>query len=272
MKGLLFFVLLITFWSTGQTLVKVQISYQTSYEYQNTVHIDSNLVESGFGQGGTLKFHLLIFNNDCELIDTLALGEYNPYGSNFKAYHYRQNNATDLAQLDSTLKYRIPVGYHYFLFTPCQYRKDFVSAAYPPMLSTLDSLWSSQVSNTSTAFIAYSVKGFESYDDYIIVNPANTLTSLTKNICFDLGYTTIENDEKMIPLVYPNPTKSEVNILLQEGLIHTIEFCDYSGKILYSSETEISNCKLDVSFLNSGQYLVKIVNQNDVFYQKLIIE
>jgi len=85
MRSILLVLLLLPFISTSQKLVKIRIGYQTSQTNQNTVHIDSVLFEQGFGQGGALKFHLLLFDSDCEHIDSLELGEYNPFNTNYKA-------------------------------------------------------------------------------------------------------------------------------------------------------------------------------------------
>ncbi|MCF6366268.1 MAG: DUF4465 domain-containing protein [Bacteroidales bacterium] len=70
--------------------------------------------------------------------------------------------------------------------------------------------------------------------------------------------------------VYPNPTKSSVNI--DNVLNADISVIDITGKIIYT----INNCrkseKIDVSNLNTGVYFIRIENNNQSFIKKLIIE
>jgi hypothetical protein len=272
MKSILIALLWLPTICIGQSLVKIQISYQTSSSNQNTVHIDSILVESGFGQGGALKFHLLIFDNVCELVDSLELGEYNPFNSNYKAYHYRQIETYDMAQFDSTLKYRIPDGFHYFIYTPCQYRKDFVSTAYSPVLQTLDSLWGPQVPNATTAMIAYGIKGIPSSYESIIVDPLNVLTSMTKTICFDAGIEEFQMGSSFEPIVYPNPTSNSFNIQFFDEGKRIVQIFDLTGKLL--SELKVRNevVEMNINDFDPGHYLLRILDERGTFVKQLILE
>lgn len=272
MKRILIALLLFPFFSVSQSLVEIQISYQTSWSYQNTVHIDSILVESGFGQGGALKFHLLIFDNDCEHVDSLELGEYNPSNYNYKAYHFRQIESYDMAQLDSTLKYRIPDGFHYFIYTPCQYRKDFVSAAFPPLLQTLDSLWGPQVPNATTAMIAYGIKGVPSSYESIIVDPANVITSMTKTICFDASIGEFQMGTSYEPIVYPNPTSNSFNIRFFDEGNRVVQIFDFTGKLLSESKVTNELVELNINDFDPGHYLLRIRGERGTFVKQLIIE
>jgi hypothetical protein len=256
--------------SFNQKKVKVQISYQTSTINQNTVQIDSLIVESGFGQGVALKIHLLLFDNNCELVDTLNLGEYNPFNQNFKAYHYRQIESSDMIQLDSTLKFRIPNGYHYFLYTPCQYRKDFVQNAYAPVLTTLDSLWGNQIFNASTAIIAYGNTGNANSYEGIVVNPDYVITSMTKKICYPTGVE--ENIDIYNYKIFPNPAKSKVNIEFNTTNTHIVQLLDISGKIVSEIISQSPTITLDLFMFQTGFYMLNILNDNQIYTESLIIE
>jgi hypothetical protein len=55
--------------------------------------------------------------------------------------------------------------------------------------------------------------------------------------------------------LYPNPTSSVLNIE-SEFSNYSIEIVDLMGKIVYSSQSDISNFKLDVSSFENGTYIV----------------
>lgn len=67
----------------------------------------------------------------------------------------------------------------------------------------------------------------------------------------------INNDEPLTNnYIHPNPAENVINIDLQ-GIVR-VDVFDYSGKIVLSS-TEKS---LNISFLNNGLYIVKILDKN----------
>lgn len=256
--------------SISQKDVKIRISYQTSSTNQNTVHIDSVLVEQGFGTGASLKIHLLLFDSDCNLLDTLDFGEYNPYGYSYKAYHFRQNQTADMMQLDSTLKYRIPDGMQYFLYTPCQYRKDFVNAAYPPMLQTLDSLWGPKVGHSGTAFIAYGVKGDLSAREAKLAYVSQAVYSMSKTICqYASTYVLIDDNEQVI--LYPNPSSEFVNLEFKDSKIREVIVHDCFGKQVFELTTDKNSYQLGLSSLTAGYYTIRIQDDTAVYSKQLVL-
>lgn len=68
--------------------------------------------------------------------------------------------------------------------------------------------------------------------------------------------------------LYPNPTNSILNIEL--NAISQIEIYDISGK-LWIQETDVLNTSLDLSALNSGVYLVRIVSENQILNRKILL-
>ena len=271
MKHILLLLLLLPLLANSQKLVQIRISYQTSQTNQNTVHIDSVLFEQGFGQGPALKFHLLLFDEDCEHVDSLDFGEHNPFLNNFKAYHFRQIEMDDMVQLDSTLKYRIPDGMHYFLYTPCQYRSDFVSAANYPTLQTIDSLWGSQVANASTALILYGKTGDLSSYESIVVDPSNVVTGMTKNICLDAGINEQERSS-LEPLIYPNPTDNQVNISFQNSRERLFLLYNSLGQLMFELNSENTLVEIDLTNLERGHYLLKILNGQNSCIKSIVLE
>lgn len=95
---------------------------------------------------------------------------------------------------------------------------------------------------------------------YTIDMCANTPTSITNNI---------NNPEISI---YPNPTKDVLNISAPncESLNFTI--CDVTGKIVLSEKLNTQNNQIEVSDLGTGIYFVRVFNETNNIFQKLIIE
>lgn len=267
MKTLLLGLFFLPFICSSQMHIKIRISYQTSQTNQNTVSIDSTLFAWGFGQGPDLKIHLLMFDSDCENVDSLELGEY----SKFKAYHYRQNSAADMVQLDSTLKYRIPDGTQYFLYTPCQYRKDFVYAAYSPMLHTLDSLCGPQVGHASTAFIFYGIMGDPSAREATIAYVSGAVYSMTKILCQNAGVNDLNIDQSDAVL-YPNPASDLVKIEFKDARAREILIYNCMGKQVLVLTSEKDSYQLNVSTFDSGHYTVRILDNAGVNVEHLIVK
>ena len=79
-------------------------------------------------------------------------------------------------------------------------------------------------------------------------------------------------------LVYPNPALSEVNIEIMQTEIRgdiEIEIVDLNGSIIqaYQMETTqgLNTTKLSLEGINSGTYLLKLVMDTEILFQKLVI-
>ena len=82
---------------------------------------------------------------------------------------------------------------------------------------------------------------------------------------------TLENSFVNDLVIYPNPTKNELNISTIEGLeeaIYTI--FDVSGKRVMNAK--LNQNTIDVSTLNAGNYILRIVSRNHIKSQKFIKE
>ena len=64
--------------------------------------------------------------------------------------------------------------------------------------------------------------------------------------------------------IFPNPANSEINILsLSNSNYYNIEIHDLTGRIVKIENSRISNnTTLDVSDLKSGNYIIKITDNN----------
>lgn len=74
-------------------------------------------------------------------------------------------------------------------------------------------------------------------------------------------------------LVYPNPSRGEVNIILANSGNHSVDVINSNGASVYSQKNAV-NKRLIISNLKTGVYSVRIVNNSDnsVSVQKLIVQ
>ncbi|KAA1247910.1 S8/S53 family peptidase [Aquimarina sp. RZ0] len=83
----------------------------------------------------------------------------------------------------------------------------------------------------------------------------------------------IPNFQKEIS-VYPNPSKDQINVSTLKD-IKSLAIYDYTGRRIYHKalKTKLKTNKqsIDISQLNSGLYVVKVVDRNDKDYSKKLI-
>jgi len=71
--------------------------------------------------------------------------------------------------------------------------------------------------------------------------------------------------------LYPNPAKQELNILLST-INNIILIYNLQGKLVKQSFVSTTNCKLNITDLSSGMYVVEVWNNKGRNFQKFIIE
>lgn len=85
-------------------------------------------------------------------------------------------------------------------------------------------------------------------------------------------FTNLENIDNSNFYIYPNPAESYISIDLQNDLIiFTIEIYDFIGKKVYQGELS-SNKKIDISYLEKGCYIVKLIGNGEVFQKAILIQ
>lgn len=131
-----------------------------------------------------------------------------------------------------------------------------------------------------TTLIADSVSG-------LYVGPVTTTTyTVEQNLCGAITFDTItvfvsgvginENDKEIQINLYPNPTKDDLHISVNDKDIRSVfvEITDITGKVVYSSEISIDEMvsKLNLN-IDNGIYLVKITDKNTqkIATQKIVI-
>jgi hypothetical protein len=71
--------------------------------------------------------------------------------------------------------------------------------------------------------------------------------------------------------LYPNPAKQELNILFST-IDNIISIYNLQGKLVKQSFFSTNNCKLNITNLSSGMYVVEVKNNKGRNFQKFIIE
>lgn len=81
-------------------------------------------------------------------------------------------------------------------------------------------------------------------------------------VTWPAGVDTKENESKLT--VYPNPTNSSIFVNIAGFTKGSIDVYNITGALVWTSGTETSEGKIDVSNLSTGVYLVKIKSDNGV--------
>lgn len=115
---------------------------------------------------------------------------------------------------------------------------------------------------------AISKDGYNSQNQIFTVDNDSTI-----DIILSVGIESINKTE--LVKIYPNPNKGRFNVVLNASFQNTIiSVYDAKGQSVYSEVvTNVSNEKsIDLSNLDKGVYIIRVVNNNKATYNKLIIE
>jgi len=106
-----------------------------------------------------------------------------------------------------------------------------------------------------------------SVSDGIIAN-LNSLSCESNEITISI-ITSIQYDSKVLVSIYPNPTNGIINLT---GFFQPVwlKISDITGKTIFTSDYFPS--QIDLSGQSKGIYFVKIISENKVYTQKLIIQ
>src|SRR5690554_1900151 len=112
----------------------------------------------------------------------------------------------------------------------------------------------------------------ENYMDYSNETCQNTFTKgqaeLMRSVLENQRKDLIHNNpasvkkESFTAALYPNPTQKELNIQINNGMVESVEIYNTFGQKIQSSKVANSSVTLDVSNLDTGVYLVRILNNS----------
>jgi hypothetical protein len=83
-----------------------------------------------------------------------------------------------------------------------------------------------------------------------------------------------ETIKSLIPRIYPNPARDELNISLPDNFqnCHTISILDLSGRLLLQEVHCGNEFRLNVRNLKPGLYFLQVINQKGVLGHKFLIK
>lgn len=99
---------------------------------------------------------------------------------------------------------------------------------------------------------------------YLRVENQSGIDMLTINITID-NTASISAVEEIEFNVYPNPFVDYVNI---DGYVEKVSVFDLNGKLIFSDTPNSTNTKIDLSYLNSGTYILIINDRKSIKIQK----
>ena len=128
-----------------------------------------------------------------------------------------------------------------------------------PQYSTDNWVWSNLESNTAFYAIAIGKNANSEWGDSTVVEFSTLTLSLIESF-------------SLKPLViYPNPCSDIFYIETEGNTICELQIFDINGKIVYDNKTLNNANEIDVSFLNEGSYIVKLISENEMRAGKIVI-
>ncbi len=106
----------------------------------------------------------------------------------------------------------------------------------------------------------------------------NYAVEVTENGCTDtsictlIDYTSIEEIESIDFVIYPNPNNGEFNIEVNEN-VNSIQIFDNTGKLVYvSNEVTEGILNIDLTEVERGAYIVKVISNTTSSSKMLIVQ
>jgi hypothetical protein len=124
--------------------------------------------------------------------------------------------------------------------------------------------------NNSIVYVGFSVLDF-SFCELNIFAPVAYLNGepCSTKITDCPVATSLTQKELLTFNIYPNPSSDLINVSIKEKSV--VYLFDALGKLIHQTDAENEHVQLPVSNLPEGIYLVKIVTNNSVFSDKIIV-
>ena len=103
------------------------------------------------------------------------------------------------------------------------------------------------------------------------LDPSESGVNYIDGMDYNSSLTSMNQTENLVKL-YPNPTKDEVNITLNQMMGETqIDIFDQAGRKIETYTTTNPSLTLSLKHLNEGVYTLKITNNNSTQTQQIIL-
>lgn len=80
------------------------------------------------------------------------------------------------------------------------------------------------------------------------------------------------SEENNLTTIYPNPANDIINIEVENPTHAILEIHTLSGTILYSRALHSKQENIDVLGYKPGLYFIRVLNNEDIYTQKILIE
>lgn len=111
--------------------------------------------------------------------------------------------------------------------------------------------------------------------EYVVTLTAyNDCGDMTDSETISISESSINQNEKNLIVIYPNPAKHAVTIQFLNGSDYTkVEFIDLAGKVLHQESIQSNEIKWSVEQYQTGMYLVRFIREDgSVEHQKIMIK
>ncbi len=81
---------------------------------------------------------------------------------------------------------------------------------------------------------------------------------------------TLTNDA--VVQVYPNPSEGMITVATENSDFSSLEVVDFLGKSVMNEQLNASSTEIDLTTMPAGMYIVRLIRENSIHTQKVIIE
>ncbi len=109
-------------------------------------------------------------------------------------------------------------------------------------------------------------------DTYRFYHSGGNINDRFEIVFKSTGSTTDLIDETPIARIFPNPATNYITITTLTNTNSNVEIYNNAGQLVSSQQTDNQNNKINISNLSIGVYTVKIIQDNNIYVQKIIKE
>ncbi len=263
---------------TGDTFNTPILNVTTTYYADDQIVKPSAKVgatSNSIGSGAYFNFdqHLIFdVTKSCEIVSVLVYAN----SSKNRTVELRDNNGVVLQSKTVNipqgsqrinLNFKVSPGTNYQLGVTAGSQPDLYRNSsgpnYPYTLSNLLSITRSSASGNNALNYYYFFYDWEVKE----LDCRSARTPVDGVVQFATGISNVENH---IISVYPNPAKNILNVNIG-STPSSIIINDVNGKIVYNSSNQSGLVELKVNDWSNGIYFIKVVNENETFVDRLMI-
>jgi len=263
---------------TGDTFNTPILNVTTTYYADDQIVKPSanvGAVSNSIGAGAYFNFdqHLIFdVTKTCEIVSVLVYAN----SSKNRTVELRDNNGIVLQSKTINipqgsqrinLNFKVSPGTNYQLGVTAGSQPDLYrnsnGANYPYTLSNLLSITRSSASGNNALNYYYFFYDWEVKE----LDCRSARTPVDGVVQFATGISNVENH---LISVYPNPAKNILNVNIGDTPSNII-INDVNGKLVYNSSNQSGLVELKVNNWSNGIYFIKVVNENETFVDRLMI-